>query len=77
MRLPPQRRQKPKKGDTVIVITGEDRGKNGKVLEVFPKENRALVQGIRIISKHTKPSAQNITIRNSNIKRWLSRDVTA
>ena len=48
-----------KKGDTVIVITGEDRGKSGKVLEVFPKENRALVQGIRIISKHTKPNAQN------------------
>lgn len=48
-----------KKGDTVVVITGEDRGKSGKVLEVFPKENRALVAGIRIISKHTKPNAQN------------------
>ena len=48
-----------KKGDTVIVITGEDRGKSGKVLEVFPKENKALVQGVRIISKHTKPNAQN------------------
>lgn len=48
-----------KKGDTVIVITGEDRGKSGKVLEVFPKENTALVAGVRIISKHTKPNAQN------------------
>lgn len=48
-----------KKGDTVIVITGEDKGKSGKVLEVFPKENTALVQGIRIVSKHTKPNAQN------------------
>ena len=48
-----------KKGDTVIVITGEDRGKSGKVLEVFPKENRALVAGVKIISKHTKPNAQN------------------
>ncbi|MCC6583428.1 MAG: 50S ribosomal protein L24 [Chitinophagales bacterium] len=48
-----------KTGDTVIVITGEDRGKSGKVLEVFPKENKALVQGVIIISKHTKPNAQN------------------
>ncbi len=48
-----------KKGDTVVVVTGEDRGKSGKVLEVFPKENRALVAGVRIISKHTKPNAQN------------------
>ncbi len=48
-----------KKGDTVIVITGEDKGKSGKVLEVFPKDNKALVQGIRVVSKHTKPNAQN------------------
>lgn len=48
-----------KKGDTVIVITGEDRGKSGKVLEVFPAKNTALVAGIRIVSKHTKPNAQN------------------
>lgn len=48
-----------KKGDTVIVITGEDRTKSGKVLEVFPKENKALVAGINIVSKHTKPNAQN------------------
>ena len=48
-----------KKGDTVIVITGEDRGKSGKVVEVFPSKNTALVAGVRIISKHTKPNAQN------------------
>ncbi|MBK9330252.1 MAG: 50S ribosomal protein L24 [Sphingobacteriales bacterium] len=48
-----------KKGDTVVVIAGEYRGKSGKVLEVYPKENRALVEGIRIISRHTKPNAQN------------------
>ena len=48
-----------KKGDTVIVITGEDRGKSGKVLEVFPSKNTALVAGVRIISKHTKPNAEN------------------
>lgn len=48
-----------KKGDTVIVISGEERGKSGKVLEVYPSKNTALVQGIRIVSKHTKPNAQN------------------
>jgi large subunit ribosomal protein L24 len=48
-----------KKGDTVIVIAGEDRGKSGKVLEVFPSKNTALVAGVRIVSKHTKPNAQN------------------
>lgn len=48
-----------KKGDTVVVTTGEDRGKSGKVLEVYPKDNKALVAGVRIISKHTKPNAQN------------------
>lgn len=41
-----------------MVITGEYRGKSGKVLEVYPKDNKALVQGIRIMSRHTKPSAQ-------------------
>ncbi|HUM53521.1 MAG TPA: 50S ribosomal protein L24 [Chitinophagales bacterium] len=48
-----------KKGDTVIVTAGDYRGKSGKVLEVFPKENRALVEGIRIVSRHTKPNAAN------------------
>jgi large subunit ribosomal protein L24 len=47
-----------KKGDTVIVIAGENRGKSGKVLEVYPKDNKALVQGVRMISRHTKPNAQ-------------------
>ncbi|MDB5228992.1 MAG: ribosomal protein [Bacteroidota bacterium] len=41
-----------------MVITGEYRGKSGKVLEVYPKDNKALVQGIRIMSRHTKPNAQ-------------------
>jgi large subunit ribosomal protein L24 len=48
-----------KKGDTVIVTSGEDRGKTAKVLEVIPKENKALVEGVNIIHKHTKPNAQN------------------
>ena len=43
-----------KKGDTVFVNTGEDKGKTGRVLEVRPQEQRAIVEGINIISKHKK-----------------------
>lgn len=46
-----------KKGDTVVVITGKDKGKSGKVLEVFPKQNRILVENINIVSRHTKPKS--------------------
>lgn len=44
-----------KTGDTVIVISGKDKGKKGKVLAVSPKEGKILVEGIKIISKHVKP----------------------
>ncbi|MBN2586909.1 MAG: 50S ribosomal protein L24 [Candidatus Fermentibacteraceae bacterium] len=48
-----------RKGDKVLVITGEDRGKQGKVLKVFGKENRAIVEGLNMIKRHTKPSSRN------------------
>lgn len=48
-----------KKGDTVFVNTGEDKGKTGKVLRVLVEKNRAVVEGINIVSKHTKPSAKH------------------
>ncbi|KGN72423.1 50S ribosomal protein L24 [Porphyromonas macacae] len=48
-----------KKGDTVFVNSGEDKGKTGRVLEVLVKEQRAIVEGVNIIKKHTKPSAQH------------------
>jgi large subunit ribosomal protein L24 len=48
-----------KKGDTVMVIAGDDKGKKGRVIEVFNAEKRALVEGINIVSRHTKPNAQN------------------
>jgi large subunit ribosomal protein L24 len=48
-----------KKGDTVYVNSGEDKGKTGSVLKVLVKENRALVEGINMVSKSTKPSAKN------------------
>lgn len=46
-----------RKGDTVKVITGNDNGKTGKVLEVVLEKNRAIVEGINIVTKHEKPSA--------------------
>jgi large subunit ribosomal protein L24 len=47
-----------KKGDTVKVIAGESNGKTGKVLKVEVSKNRAVVEGVNIISKHTKPNAK-------------------
>ena len=47
------------KNDTVIVITGNSKGVKGKVIKVFPKENKALVEAANLISKHTKPNAAN------------------
>ncbi len=48
-----------KKGDSVVVNTGESKGQRGRVLEIYRKKQRALVEGVNIISKHTKPDAQN------------------
>jgi large subunit ribosomal protein L24 len=48
-----------KKGDTVKVIAGDDKGKTGKVLKVMVTDNRALVEGLNIVTKHRKPTAQN------------------
>ena len=47
-----------KKDDTVIVISGDDKGKKGKVLEVSPEEGKVIVQGINIVTKHAKPRRQ-------------------
>ena len=48
-----------KKGDTVYVLAGEDRGKTGRVLSVEPAKARAIVEGINMVTKATKPSAQH------------------
>lgn len=45
-----------KKGDTVKVITGKNKGKVGDVIKVFPTENRVIVSGVNLVKKHTKPS---------------------
>jgi large subunit ribosomal protein L24 len=68
-----------KKGDLVIVNAGVDKGQEGKVLEVIPEKQRAIVEGVNMVSKHTKPNAANpqggivkkeapIHISNLNVK---------
>ena len=47
------------KNDIVIVTSGNSKGVKGKVIKVFPKENKAVVEGVNLISKHTKPNAAN------------------
>lgn len=48
-----------KTGDKVVVIAGKDKGKEGKIVAVDKKNNRVLVEGVNMVSKHTKPNMQN------------------
>jgi large subunit ribosomal protein L24 len=50
-----------KKGDKVIVIAGKDLGKTGTIARVLPKEDKVLVDGVNVVKRHRKPSAQNRT----------------
>ena len=54
-----------KKGDTVKVITGKDKDKEGKVIAVNRKNNTLLVEGVNMVTKHTKPS-----MANQSVSRW-------
>ena len=59
-----------KKGDRVMVLAGRDKGKTGEVLGVFPAENRALVQGVNMVKRHQRQTAQDaggIVSRESKI----------
>jgi len=47
-----------KKDDTVIVIAGKDKGKKGRVIAAYPRENRVLVEGVNMVKKHQKPNQQ-------------------
>ena len=47
-----------KRDDTVMILSGDDRGKKGKVLEVSPKEDKVIVEGINLVTKHVKPRKQ-------------------
>ena len=48
-----------KKGDNVMVVSGNSKGKSGRVLEVIADKNRLIVEGVNLMSKHTKPNAKN------------------
>lgn len=48
--------QKIRKGDTVVVLTGKDKGKQGEVIRSLPKENRVVVRGVNVVKKHTRPT---------------------
>ena len=48
-----------KTGDTVVVISGKDKGKQGKIKAAMPKEGRVVVEGVNMVKKHTKPSQAN------------------
>ncbi|MCQ8782436.1 50S ribosomal protein L24 [Mangrovibrevibacter kandeliae] len=49
--------QRIRKGDTVVVLAGKDKGRTGEVLKVMPKDDRAVVQGVNLVKKHQKQSA--------------------
>ncbi|MEO0637224.1 MAG: 50S ribosomal protein L24 [Pseudomonadota bacterium] len=49
--------QKIRKGDTVVVLTGKDKGREGEVLSVLPKDNRAVVRGINMVKRHQRQTA--------------------
>ncbi len=48
-----------KKDDIVVVLAGTSKGKEGKIIKVIPSTNRAIVEGVNMVSKHTKPNAAN------------------
>ena len=48
-------KRKIKKGDTILVISGKDRGKKGKILQIFSEENKAMIEGVNLRKKHRKP----------------------
>lgn len=68
-----------KTGDIVVVITGENKGEKGRVMEVYPKLNKVLVEGVNKVTKHQKPNARMQTggiytkeapINASNVMLW-------
>ncbi len=48
-----------KKGDTVLVLTGKDKGKSGKIIEALPKKSRVIIEGINKVKRHAKPTQKN------------------
>ncbi len=63
-----------KSGDTVRVIAGDHKGSEGKVLRVLKDKNRAIIEGVNMVSKHTKPSAKNP--QGGIVKKEASMDIS-
>jgi len=63
-----------KSGDTVRVIAGDHKGSVGKVLRVLKDKNRAIIEGVNMVSKHTKPSAKNP--QGGIVKKEASMDIS-
>jgi len=72
-----------RKNDTVVVITGKYKGRRGRVLEVLPKQERVLVEGVNMIKRHTRPSSRNqqggivereAPIHMSNVMVWCEAE---
>ncbi|MFT4575392.1 MAG: large subunit ribosomal protein L24 [Polaribacter sp.] len=63
-----------KTGDTVKVMAGDHKGSEGKVLQILREKNRAIVEGVNMVSKHTKPSAQSP--QGGIVKKEASIDVS-
>ena len=47
-----------KKGDTVIILSGDDKGKTGKVVKAFPAEGKVVIEGVNMVKKHQRPTKQ-------------------
>lgn len=62
-----------KKGDTVVILKGKDRSKSGKVLRVFPKTNKVLVEGINMVKRHKRPTKQGEKGQMVSIARPIDR----
>ena len=60
-----------RRNDTVVVTTGKDRGKRGRVLKVLPEKNRLIVEGVNIIKRHTRPNPQK-NIKGGIVEREAS-----
>jgi len=69
------RSRRVRKNDQVVVIAGRDRGKRGKVLRIFPDRNRAIVERINMIKRHTRPNPQQ-NIKGGVVEREGSIDVS-
>lgn len=65
-----------KKGDNVRVLSGEDRGKSGVVLKVFPKKMTAIVEGIKLVSKHVKPNTDQQNPKGGVIEKEAAMHVS-